>query len=165
MILNFLNLKLFMELLLTRTYLPFGTNGEIKLNNVHICFCIELPWKQNKKEVSCIPEGRYQLRRRCSEHFGWHFELLDIPSRALILMHPANNAQKELKGCLAPVTEITGQGEGFGSKESFNKLKVLLYPVMNQGEEVWLRIEECIESIYWRRENGLWRNYPSGKAA
>ena len=147
-----------MQLILKRDYLPYGTNGEIWLNGDQICFSIELPWRNNQAGVSCIPEGNYALRRRNSEHVGWHLELVDVPGRELILIHPANNAMKELKGCIAPVSALTGDGEGIQSRAVFSKIKMLVFPLLARGEEVWLKIEENQESITRRRENGLWKD-------
>lgn len=147
-----------MQLILQRTYLPFGTNGEILLEKEHICYSIELPWRNNQQQVSCIPEGNYALKRRNSEHLGWHLQLMDVPGRELILIHPANNAQKELKGCIAPVTLLTGDGQGNSSVAVFSKLKMLVFPLLAKEQEVWLKIEESQESITRRREAGLWRN-------
>jgi len=147
-----------MQLILKREYLPNGTNGVISLENEQICFSIELPWRNNLRSVSCIPEGNYALRRRNSEHFGWHLEVLDVPGRDAILIHPANSALKELKGCIAPVTILTGDGEGESSRAVFSKLKMMVFPLLAKDDEVWLKIEESQESITWRRENGLWRN-------
>ena len=110
-----------MELVLNRTYFPNGTNGEIFRNDQLICESIELPWQENKKEVSCIPEGRYEIEARFSEQHGAHFCLKDVTNRTLILIHPANNALKELKGCIAPVTKLTGPGIGKNSRLAMNK--------------------------------------------
>ena len=129
-----------MELLLIRTYHPTGTNGEIRYNNEHLCYSIELPWKNNLPGISCIPEGNYILQKRCSEHFGWHLQIMDVPNRELILIHPANNAMEELKGCIAPVTILTGEGCGDSSRAVLTKLKMLIYPVLNKGETVILSI-------------------------
>jgi hypothetical protein len=75
-----------MQLILKRDYLPYGTNGAIWLNGEQICYSIELPWRNNQHEISCIPEGNYALRRRNSEHVGWHLELVNVPGRELILI-------------------------------------------------------------------------------
>jgi hypothetical protein len=101
-----------MELELIRTYFPHGTNGELYHEGKRICFTIELPWLFNKHQVSCIPEGRYELVNRYSEHLGWHFHLKDVVNRSLILIHCANDAVKELKGCIAPVSILTSEGKG-----------------------------------------------------
>src|SRR5690606_32462981 len=99
--------------MLRRTYLTGGTNGDIFCpDKTERCKTIELPWLENAKRKSCIPAGRYRLKKRFSENFKHHLILMDVPDRSLILIHPANNAQKELAGCIAPVTTITGPGTG-----------------------------------------------------
>jgi len=54
-----------MELELIRTYHWSGTNGKILFQGRLITYCIELPWQNNHARVSCIPEGRYELKKRC----------------------------------------------------------------------------------------------------
>ena len=124
-----------MELLLTRSYFPRGTNGTIKVAGSEqvICRSIELPWKNNQRSVSCIPEGRYGLRSRFSQRFGLHLMLDSVKDRSLILVHPANDAVKELRGCIAPVTTITGEGKGSYSARAFNRLMNLVLPALNKG--------------------------------
>ena len=48
---------------LTRTYFPFGTNGKLECEGKFICYTIELPWNNNEKRVSCIPVGKYFIRK------------------------------------------------------------------------------------------------------
>ena len=105
-----------------RTYHPLGTNGELFLNGKYICCTIELPWLENDHRVSCIPEGRYKLVRQYTEKFGTHFKVCNVQNRDGIFIHPANYALRELEGCIAPVTKITGEGQGSYSKEAFRKL-------------------------------------------
>src|SRR6476660_3545962 len=100
-----------MELHLTRTYYANGTNGMLFHHSNFICFTIELPWLNNEPMHSCIPEGRYQLFIRYSQKFQTHFLLGDVPGRSLVLIHPANDAVKELKGCIAPVMSLAGPGK------------------------------------------------------
>ena len=107
---------------LKRTYLKEATHGELLFENEHIAFTIELPWKDNQKEVSCIPEGEYVLRRRYSIKFNWHWVILNVPNRSFILIHPANDALKQLKGCIAPVTKWNGKGRGTESKKAMQKV-------------------------------------------
>jgi hypothetical protein len=111
-----------MDLTLVRTYHPLGTNGELFLNGKFICCTIELPWLENDHCISCIPEGRYKLVRQYTEKFGTHFRVCNVQNRDEIFIHPANFALRELKGCIAPVTKITGEGEGCYSKQAFKKL-------------------------------------------
>ncbi|RRA90402.1 DUF5675 family protein [Paenimyroides viscosum] len=128
-------------LVLKRIYLATAVHGELTLNGKHIAYTIELPWQDNKRRVSCIPEGTYVLRKRYSEKFKWHFVLLDVPNRSYILLHPANNAQKELQGCIAPVTRITGEGQGIQSRKALQVLTDALEPYRKSGS-----IKLCITS-------------------
>jgi len=130
-----------MELVLTRTYFPEGTNGKLECEGKLICNTIELPWKNNETKVSCIPEGKYFIRKRYSRKFQWHLELIDVKNRSLILFHPANNALKELNGCIAPVRKISGPGLGLQSRLAFNRLKDLVYGALNSTEKVLLIIK------------------------
>ena len=130
-----------MKLVLTRTYFPEGTNGKLECEGKLICNTIELPWKRNETKVSCIPEGKYFIRKRYSTRHQWHLEIIDIPNRKFILFHPANNALKELNGCIAPVTKISGSGLGLMSRKAFEKLKALVYPKLEQQEKVYLIVQ------------------------
>ena len=129
-----------MELELLRTYYSDGTNGEILHDGEHLCFAIELPWKNNQHEISCVPEGKYELKKRYSDHFGWHIQVCNVPERDLILIHPANDAMNELKGCIAPVSLLTGEGKGLESRRALEKIKLIVYPVLEKGECVYLLI-------------------------
>ncbi|WP_395066758.1 DUF5675 family protein [Flavobacterium sp.] len=130
-----------MVLKLTRDYFPEGTNGKLESEGIHVCYTIELPWLHNKKRVSCIPEGTYSLRKRHSSKFNWHIELKDVTNRVHILFHPANDALKELKGCIAPVTAFNGIGCGLQSRKAFMKLKSLVYKAIDLEDDVILIVQ------------------------
>ena len=130
-----------MKLELIRTYYSNGTNGALLLNGDRVCSTIELPWKENAPRISCIPEGIYELKKRYSQRFGKHFQLLNVPGRSYILIHPANDALKELRGCIAPVSFLTGAGKGNHSRRAFTSLKTILYPVFEKGEPIFLLIK------------------------
>ena len=130
-----------MVLQLSRTYFPEGTNGKLECNGKSICNTIELPWRENEKRVSCIPEGKYFIKKRYSEKFQWHLEIINVKNRNLILFHPANNALQELNGCIAPVTKFSGPGLGIMSRKAFFKLKNLAYKVLDRGEEMSLIVQ------------------------
>lgn len=130
-----------MELILLRQYHQSGTNGRLMLGDKELCKTIELPWMDNKVQRSCIPEGSYKLVKRYSERFHWHFELLNVPGRSAILIHSANWALQELKGCIAPVIRIDGIGIGSYSKRAFLKIKKILYPLYDQHQIITLTIK------------------------
>src|SRR5690606_36480172 len=87
-----------------------------------IAFAIELPWRENRKRISCIPEGTYTMSKHYSAKHKWHYIIENVPNRSLILFHPANHAQNELLGCIAPVTKIIKEGIGEQSRKAMQKL-------------------------------------------
>lgn len=136
-----------MILTLTRTYFPDGTNGKLECDGKLICKTIELPWKNNERSVSCIPEGRYILQKRYSLKYKWHIHVTGVQNRSLILFHPANNAMKELNGCIAPVTKLSGPGLGLLYRKAFRKLKDQVYKTLERKETVLL----IVQSTYRKR--------------
>jgi len=130
-----------MELELIRTYHLAGTNGKILLQDHLMMYSIELPWKDNRARGSCIPEGRYELAKRWSPKFDRHLLLMNVPGRKLILIHPANNALQELKGCIAPVSLITGAGKGIRSRLALETLTGLVYGALDRHDQVFLNIK------------------------
>jgi hypothetical protein len=130
-----------MELELVRTYFPNGTNGDLINECKHICFTIELPWLDNRPSVSCIPEGRYELERYFSEHLGNHLHVKAVAGRSMIMIHAANDALEELRGCIAPVSILTAEGKGVRSRVALKKILDLLHPVLEKHQPVYLTIK------------------------
>lgn len=129
------------DMVIERTYFPGGTNGSLSYRGEEICKTIELPWLDNKPFVSCIPEGNYTPLLRETQKYGRHLWITGIPTRIGVLMHPANNAQVELKGCIAPVKVTTGEGKGIYSKMAMKKLMKVLYKDLLHGKPVNLIIK------------------------
>ena len=75
---------------------------------------IELPWKDNKPNISCIPKGVYNYVKWYSPTFKTTvIRILNVPDRTNILIHPANFV-RELRGCIAPglgIKDIDGDGK------------------------------------------------------
>ena len=130
-----------MTILLHRTYLKEGTNGVLFYKGHFLGFVIELPWLDNKRNISCIPEGEYTLKPRFSEKFKHHLLVENVPKRSLILIHTANDAKKELRGCLAPVSTLTGIGKGLSSTPLFQKMVSICYQAFDRKEIITLTIK------------------------
>ena len=111
-----------MELVLQRAYFKEGTNGTLFCSGSFLCHTIELPWNENKRNISCIPEGTYEIETRYSKRFQNHLLVKSVRNRRLILFHPANDALKELEGCIAPVTYLSGIGKCPQSRPLMQKL-------------------------------------------
>ncbi len=63
-----------------------------------------------------------------------------VPGRSGILIHAANNAVTELRGCIAPVTKHTGPGRGIHSRVAMERVENVVVPVLEAGEDVWLEV-------------------------
>lgn len=71
------------------------------------CVTLELAWRDNQPNVSCVPAGTYPIVRRWSAHFGRElFELEQVPGRSACEIHVANTVG-DLRGCI-------GVGRAFG---------------------------------------------------
>jgi hypothetical protein len=68
---------------------------------VYSCKSMELPWLDNKKNISCIPPGKYDAVKHVSPKFGECFWIKDVPGREEILIH-RGNYNKDTKGCILP---------------------------------------------------------------
>lgn len=77
-----------------------GTFGRLHaeiLGAVFECETLELPWRDNQRNVSCIPLGEYVCDWSHSGKFGGCYRLQDVPGRSGILIHPGNYAGDEQK--------------------------------------------------------------------
>lgn len=127
---------------LVRQYHHNGTNGHLYDDTGKLlCYTIELPWLNNAKAVSCIPEGSYILTKRYSKKFNWHLHVQQVPQREYILIHAANNALMELKGCIAPVSMLTAWGTGLGSRKALQKLMQQFDTAAKQSAKINLIIQ------------------------
>lgn len=70
---------------------------------------VELPWRDNQRQISCIPPGIYKCEIVRSPRFGIVYQVKEVPGRDHVLIHPANLAgdealgwTTELQGCVAP---------------------------------------------------------------
>lgn len=59
---------------------------------------IELPWKDNATNISCIPAGKYQCVYRYSKKFREHYYVMNINGRTYVLIHSGNFAGDTSKG-------------------------------------------------------------------
>lgn len=129
-----------MELVLHRAYFKQGTNGTLFISDQFLCHTIELPWRNNTRNISCIPEGQYEIVPRFSKKFKHHLLLKHVQDRSLILFHPANDAQRDLEGCIAPVSYLSGIGKGIYSRDAIQKLLSLVYQAQDRKEKILLTI-------------------------
>lgn len=79
------------------------TTGNLIVYDGHVpvfsCVTLELPYLDNQRRISAIPDGKYYVVPRRSPRFGQHFHVTDVEGRDLILFH-AGNWLKDTKGCI-----------------------------------------------------------------
>ena len=92
-----------MELTLIRSYHPLGTNGVLFNGAQLVCRTIELPWKNNARMISCIPEGKYTVvKMKPTQKSKYEYlHVCNVSGRDSILFHPGNYTSQIL-GCLLP---------------------------------------------------------------
>ena len=66
---------------------------------VPFCLTLELPWKDNRPNVSCIPSGEYLAKKTVRIRFGLTYEILQVPNRTDVLIHKGNFTSETL-GCI-----------------------------------------------------------------
>ena len=85
------------------TGLYYVLNGSIFL---YSCFMLELPWLENKRRISCIPEGLYWMRKEHDVKHGDHFRIENVPGRDGILMHIGNYATESKYWVVRKVKQV-----------------------------------------------------------
>ena len=136
-----------MELVLYRRYFKKGVNGVLHSGEKKICDTIELPWRNNEFQISCIPEGRYKIHRRFTGKFGWHCVVEDVPDREGILIHSFIVAWSESRGCIGPVHKVIGEGIGSYSRAALVDLMEALDEAFDRNETVFLTIKEQTDEV------------------
>lgn len=83
-----------------------GTYGTIREQFLEpFAVTYELPWRGNKKNISCIPPGKYFAERavygvsKIKKKQYESFIILDVPRRSGIFLHVGNSIQ-DSRGCI-----------------------------------------------------------------
>lgn len=130
-----------MKAILCRKYRETQTEGELKIYEEELgellfsCKTLELPYRDNERNVSCIPEGVYRVVYRYSKKYKHHLHITGVDGRSLILIHHGNyvgspnpkTGLPDIRGCVLvgkDHVDITGDGikEVTSSKVTMRKL-------------------------------------------
>jgi len=65
------------------------------------CFTLELGWENNERQKSCIPIGKYEVKKHYSPKFGKCLKVFGVPNRDEILFH-VGNFNEDTHGCILP---------------------------------------------------------------
>src|SRR4051812_23563577 len=90
----------------------YATFGQlVDGDGVRLMVTLELPWRDNHPQTSCVPAGIYSAHRRLSpKHKCELFQLDNVPGREACQVHIANWPD-QLLGCIA-VGVSAGSPEG-----------------------------------------------------
>jgi len=129
-----------------REHLEKQTLGELYIigdedNIVFQCRTLELPYLENKRNISCVPVGRYKCKLEYSNRFKRDlWELKDVPNRTECKFHSANYFH-QLNGCIALGNSFKDI-DGDGWKDVLNSFETLVkfHNILNELKEVDLYI-------------------------
>lgn len=76
-----------------------ATLGVLFFDDTPRLVTLELPWRDNDRNVSRIPPGEYEIAATLSPRFGRTWEIKDVPNRSAILFHAGNTAN-DTQGCV-----------------------------------------------------------------
>jgi len=136
------------SILLERFYAPcnVGTFGVLRLPEFE-CVSVERPWLNNQPNVSCIPEGEYDLVPSRYNRGGYDtYEIRGVPDRSLIKIHVGNTALDVL-GCVALGSSLgytespIGTGARWGVLHSRNSVREFMEQ-MHGAEDARIRITQ-----------------------
>jgi len=116
-----------MRATLCREYYKAQTHGTLTIydedtgKQVFKCRTLELPNLNNESNVSCIPEGHYDVSPVYSQTFGNIYGVEEVPGRSLIRIHQGNYAgsinpktgHSDIRGCILvgkAFVDISGDG-------------------------------------------------------
>jgi hypothetical protein len=122
-----------------------GTSGILFYNNFK-CQTLELPWKDNKPNESCIPSGSYDVKIRLSPKYGQIYWVTEVPGRSFILIHSGNWAGDRGKGYKTHVNGCILLGKNRGLLQG--QLAVLNSRITIKRFMLKLRLEPFTFNIY-----------------
>ncbi len=90
-----------------------GTEGILLVGDFN-CKTLELPWRENARQISCIPPGEYDVELRLSNKYGRVYWVRHVPNRTYILIHSGNYAGDKQKGFKSHVMGCILLGKNHG---------------------------------------------------
>lgn len=103
------------------------TFGDISCNDVFLCSSLEPPWLNNEHNISCIPLGSYTCHPILDHKtdggatFKQCFQVLNVPDREGILIHPGNRVE-DTHGCILVGIAKSNIGAIINSKLTLSQL-------------------------------------------
>lgn len=90
------------------------TIGRFTYENLSL-FSVELPWRDNQTDISCIPDGTYKVQKVNSPSHGeGTWRIMEVCDRTFIDIHVAN-VPSDLLGCVGLGIAVYPDLRGVGS--------------------------------------------------
>ena len=125
-----------------------GTCGILRVVGTKFeCYTLELPWVENKRNVSCIPAGLYVIKRDTFKGRYENFKLLNVRDRDAIEMHRANKIT-QLLGCIALGNELAFSTERSIFLNQSQRALDAFMETMSDSDEAALHIRENVTTSY-----------------
>jgi len=108
--------------------------GRLYLNKEYVCDTLENPYINNERNISCIPEGKYNVRMRTPRESATrdylHLLVQEVPDRSYILFHKGNKPE-HTQGCI-----LVGMNneQDYVSKSGY-AMDFLMRRILNLGGE------------------------------
>ncbi|MFK7997358.1 MAG: DUF5675 family protein [Granulosicoccus sp.] len=127
--------------------------------NIFTCKTLELPWRDNERDISCIPTGKYRALKRVSEKYKHSYHIKspgkqEVNGRSFVLIHPGNY-YTDIRGCILIGSDFVdlnddGYSDVTASKKSVRKLIALAgkeFDLVIKGEQPSFDAVENISDI------------------
>ena len=105
---------------------------------------LERPWIFNERKVSCIPTGKYLVKRHVSPKFGQCLKVQDVKGRSDILIHSGNVVNDTL-GCIL-VGLFAGSADDSDTSMIYNSRTAMAVLLALIDKEVILHIRNGLLS-------------------
>lgn len=119
------------------TLIVFDEKGRVLFN----CMTIELAYRDNMQNISCVPAGDYPIVFEYSDKFKQNlWEIKGVPGRSECKFHVANY-YRQINGCVGVGREhIDMDGDGYPDVSSSTDTLELLHKAMAPATSGYLRI-------------------------
>ena len=123
----------------------FGTFGVWVVNSRMMCVTLEPADLENRKNVSSIPAQQYICERYSSEKYPNTFQIMNVPDRTKVLIHPGNT-KYHTEGCILLAQHVgllnVGGATSRGVLNSGKTFRAFM-ALMNGVDRFHLTIKEC----------------------
>lgn len=126
----------------------------VLISDTHpLCTTLEDAWKTNKQNISCIPSGKYKVKKFNGFKFKDCWQIMNVPNRTHILIH-TGNTHIDTSGCVLVGKTFTKSGIG-RSREAMDYLRAVLPDEFELEVIDPIELPDCFTSGVVKRDDKL----------